>query len=204
MAQVLNGKVCSGLVINTDNLPTLMAHFMKLGIEAVDPGDTLWINHWETAGGEGDFRPWIQLDADAGEMDYSTVMLYQGEQQAMTWCKNIYDANGIADLAGQDGNVCCQYYNIHAPDVEQMMYVAITTATELTDLEGEVTLTKEDDDGVEQTYDVSFGAVIFDASVPLVFEEEEEDVDEEAEVAGASFNSLKWGALALSTLMLAQ
>ena len=81
-----------------------------------------------------------------------------------------------------------------------MISVALTTATSLTDLEAPVTYTTEDADDVEQTYDVSVGAVIFDASVPLVFEEEEE----EAEDSGASFNSLKWGALALSTLMLAQ
>ena len=84
-----------------------------------------------------------------------------------------------------------------------MISVALTTATSLTDLEAPVTYTTEDADGVEQTYDVSVGAVIFDASVPLVFEEEEEE-EEEAEDSGASFNSLKWGALALSTLMLAQ
>ena len=83
-----------------------------------------------------------------------------------------------------------------------MISVALTTATSLTDLEAPVTYTTEDADGVEQTYDVSVGAVIFDASVPLVFEDEEEE--EEAEDSGASFNSLKWGALALSTLMLAQ
>ena len=83
-----------------------------------------------------------------------------------------------------------------------MISVALTTATSLTDLEAPVTYTTEDADDVEQTYDVSVGAVIFDASVPLVFEEEEEE--EEAEDSGASFNSLKWGALALSTLMLAQ
>ena len=81
-----------------------------------------------------------------------------------------------------------------------MISVALTTATSLTDLEAPVTYTTEDADDVEQTYDVSVGAVIFDASVPLVFEDEEE----EAEDSGASFNSLKWGALALSTLMLAQ
>ena len=204
MAQVLNGKVCNELVINTSTFPYLMPHFIGLGSESVDPSETLWITHYATAGGEGDFRTFISLDWET-EMNIMTMVTYEGEQQAMTWCKNIYDANGIADLVGQDGNVCCQYYNIASPDIEQMMYVALTTATELTDLEGEVTFTKEDDDGVEQTYDVSFGAVIFDASVPLVFEEEEEeDVDEEAEVAGASFNSLKWGALALSTLILAQ
>ena len=81
-----------------------------------------------------------------------------------------------------------------------MISVALTTATSLTDLEAPVTYTTEDADDVEQTYDVSVGAVIFDASVPLVFEDEEE----EAEDSGASFNSLKWGTLALSTLMLAQ
>ena len=138
------------------------------------------------------------IQEDESSINMMTLMTKTGEEQAMTWCKNIYDDNGIADLEGQDGNVCCQYYNIADPNVETMVYVALTTATSLTDVEGPITYTT-DDDGVEQTYDVSVGAVIFDASVPLVFEEEEEE-----EELGASFNSLKWGALALSTLMLAQ
>ena len=202
MAMSLNGKVCNELVLNTDTLEFLMAHFMGIGLDALDPSNTLWKLHYEEAGGAADpgFRTWMDLIMDdESSIDMTTLITKTGEEQAMTWCKNIYDDNGIADLEGQDGNVCCQYYNIADPDVEDMMYVALTTATSLTDVEGPITMTSEDDDGVEQTYDVSVGAVIFDASVPLVFEEEEEE-----EELGASFNSLKWGALALSTLMLAQ
>ena len=206
MALVMNGKVCNELVINTATLPELSATqiFGNLfGTSEVDPSNTLWVNHWVTAGGEEDaFRGWWHLDSET-ERNIMLVMSLEGEQQAMEWCKNIYDANGIADLAGQDGNVCCQYWFVNRNDPESevdLISVAVTTATSLVDLEGAVTYTEEDDNEVEQTYDVSIGAVIFDASVPLVFEEEEEVADEE----GASLNTLKWGALALSTLMLAQ
>ena len=204
MAMALNGKVCNELVLNTDTFQNLMAHFMNFMLDTLDPNSTLWVQHFETAGGAADpgFRSFVSLIMeDPSPLNMMNMMTLTGENQAMAWCKEIYDANGIADLAGQDGNVCCQYYNVADPDVEDMVYVALTTATSLTDLEAPITLTTEDDDGVEQTYDVSVGAVIFDASVPLVFEDEEEG---EAEDSGASFNSLKWGALALSTFMLAQ
>ena len=91
-------------------------------------------------------------------------------------------------------------YNIPAPNVETFVYGILSTATELTDLSGTVTFTSPDENGDAQEYPVSIGAVIFDASVPLVEEESEEEDEEE----GAYLNSIKWGALTLSTFMLAQ
>ena len=55
---------------------------------------------------------------DPSPINMMNMVTLTGEDQAMAWCKDIYDANGIADLAGQDGNVCCQYYYVNDGDPE--------------------------------------------------------------------------------------
>ena len=87
----------------------------------LDPNDTLWVKHFETAGGAADpgFRTFIELVIeDPSPINSMDIMTHSGENQAMNWCKIIYDTNGIADLAGQDGNVCCQYYFVNDEDPE--------------------------------------------------------------------------------------
>ena len=36
---------------------------------------------------------------DPSPINYMNMVTLTGEDQAMSWCKDIYDANGIADLA---------------------------------------------------------------------------------------------------------
>ena len=116
MALAFNGKVCNELVLNTSTFENLVAHFMGFMLGTLDPNNTLWVQHFETAGGAEDpgFRTFIiLLMEDPSPINTMNAMTQSGENQAMTWCKDIYDANGIADLAGQDGNVCCQYYYVN-------------------------------------------------------------------------------------------
>ena len=96
--------------MNTDNFPQLAA-FISLGI---DPDETLWQYAYTGQGGEGDYRTFLDLDAET-EIPLNAYFA-EGQEQGMRFCHALYAANGIGEIEGQDGNVCCQYYTILAPD----------------------------------------------------------------------------------------
>ena len=143
------------------------------------------------------------------DTEYNNDMLFKtGEDQGKAFCHALYNANDIGALEGQDGNVCCQYYNMQYGDAAAYTYGILSTATELVDLEAPVTIMLPDEDDPENgetlEYQVAIGAMIFDASVALTYPEDEVEEEEEDEDSGASAISLGWATLATSALMFAQ
>ena len=100
----INGKLCGDLLVNSETFSYYLNSFSS---EQLDPSNTLWQNSFTAARGEGDYRQYMLLDYnDESEIPFDT-MIRQGTEKGYGLCHALYGANGIADLADQDGSVCC-------------------------------------------------------------------------------------------------
>ena len=194
----LNGSVCTDLVFNSDTFPMWFIN----STADLDPNNTLWSNHFASAGGSGDWGNLLALDP---EVDYSPPIVFEtGAEQGNAFCRAIYRKNNLADL--NVDSICCQQFALE--DGEDTMTMAfITTATTVDENVGTViTMPGQDENGNDITQNVQYGAEILTEFEDQTMEEYIAWLEEfeEEEEGHASILSLGWASIAASALYMLQ
>ena len=163
----------------------------------------MWSTNFAAEGGEGDWSGTISTMM-VEEYTYAIALAPQGMEQGREFCLAMYEVNGLEALGYTEA--CCQMYTFEYEDTSssRMTYVELTMATSTEEFVSEITMSEEDEDGVEIVTPVAFGAEImnfadFKAGTGAYAEEEEEE-----EASAQALLSAWTAILATTTFVFAQ